>query len=62
MPQVLMQAMLEPLLPSPRFFVKVDTDTLVLPHALMRFLAGLAASTSHTTPLYFGNAAGTPPF
>ena len=56
-----MQAMLQQLQPPPRFYLKVDTDTLVLPRELMRFLAGLASSTNRHTPLYFGNAAGTCP-
>lgn len=53
-----MQAMFEYLQPPPRFYIKVDTDTLVLPHGLLRFLSGLAAATNRSSRLYFGNTAG----
>jgi hypothetical protein len=49
----LFRALLETL-PTRRYFLKVDEDTLPRPANLMRFLASLHAAAHPDTPLYFG--------
>ena len=41
--------------PSKRLFLKVDSDTMLLPHALLSFLRALHGATPRGTPLYFGS-------
>ena len=41
--------------PSKRFYLKIDSDTILLPNALLAFLGALHALPSHHRPLYFGN-------
>ena len=45
-----------------QFYLKVDTDTLVLPQNLLGFLDSLAANTRPGSRLYFGNRAGMPQY
>jgi hypothetical protein len=41
--------------PSKRLFLKIDSDTLLLPRALLAFLRALHGATPRGTPLYFGS-------
>jgi len=50
----LFSAMLE-ILPQKKLYIKLDLDTLILPHVLMRLLRGLDDAVGAESPLYFGN-------
>lgn len=41
--------------PAKRIYLKIDSDTMLMPHALLRFLQALHAATPRSQPLYFGS-------
>ncbi len=41
--------------PRKSFYLKLDSDTMVFPHALLRFLQALHSGSPRARPLYFGS-------
>ena len=41
--------------PTKRYYLKIDSDTMLLPNALLAFLRSLHAATPRGVPLYFGS-------
>ena len=56
----LLAAMLR-FMPRKRWYLKLDTDTVLVPENLLRFLSFFSANARQPTNLYFGHAGELPP-
>ena len=56
----LLSAMLR-VMPRKRWYLKLDTDTVLVPENLLRFLSFFSANARQPTNLYFGHAGELPP-